>query len=385
MVGKHDARAQGDGQRVARRRRGLWLGSLTVLVLAGGTLVALDSTHGATSPTTTSSPTTTLLPVTTTTALPTVRIAAVGDMELGNSPQLPSDPRAYLQPITHALAAPIVFGNLEGTLTDSAHSKCVPNGTSCYTFRVPTSYAAVYRSAGFTVLNSANNHAYDFGQQGVIDTSTALRAAGIVQAGLPGQIGVVRDGGVKVAFVDFAPYYNTNDMLDFPAAARLIARAHQLANVVVVYMHAGAEGASADHVTRQSESFYGENRGNPYAFAHAAVNDGADLVIASGPHVLRGMEWFKGHLIDYSLGDFANYYDFSAAGVLDLSAILHVTLDANGGFVSGTFTSVRLSTSGQPSVDPTNASSTFVNELSRADFGANAALIGAGGAILRAG
>ncbi len=385
MVGKHDARAQGDGQRVARRRRGLWLGSLTVLVLAGGTLVALDSTHGATSPTTTSSPTTTLLPVTTTTALPTVRIAAVGDMELGNSPQLPSDPRAYLQPITHALAAPIVFGNLEGTLTDSAHSKCVPNGTSCYTFRVPTSYAAVYRSAGFTVLNSANNHAYDFGQQGVIDTSTALRAAGIVQAGLPGQIGVVRDGGVKVAFVDFAPYYNTNDMLDFPAAARLIARAHQLANVVVVYMHAGAEGASADHVTRQSESFYGENRGNPYAFAHAAINDGADLVIASGPHVLRGMEWFKGHLIDYSLGDFANYYDFSAAGVLDLSAILHVTLDANGGFVSGTFTSVRLSTSGQPSVDPTNASSTFVNELSRADFGANAALIGAGGAILRAG
>ncbi len=385
MVGKHDARAQGDGQRVARRRRGLWLGSLTVLVLAGGTLVALDSTHGATSPTTTSSPTTTLLPVTTTTALPTVRIAAVGDMELGNSPQLPSDPRAYLQPITHALAAPIVFGNLEGTLTDSAHSKCVPNGTSCYTFRVPTSYAAVYRSAGFTVLNSANNHAYDFGQQGVIDTSTALRAAGIVQAGLPGQIGVVRDGGVKVAFVDFAPYYNTNDMLDFPAAARLIARAHQLANVVVVYMHAGAEGASADHVTRQSESFYGENRGNPYAFAHAAINDGADLVIASGPHVLRGMEWFKGHLIDYSLGDFANYYDFSAAGVLDLSAILHVTLDANGGFVSGTFTSVRLSTSGQPSVDPTNASSTFVNELSRADFGANAALIGAGDAILRAG
>jgi hypothetical protein len=385
VVGKHDARAQGDGQRVARRRRGLWLGSLTVLVLAGGTLVALDSTHGATSPTTTSSPTTTLLPVTTTTALPTVRIAAVGDMELGNSPQLPSDPRAYLQPITHALAAPIVFGNLEGTLTDSAHSKCVPNGTSCYTFRVPTSYAAVYRSAGFTVLNSANNHAYDFGQQGVIDTSTALRAAGIVQAGLPGQIGVVRDGGVKVAFVDFAPYYNTNDMLDFPAAARLIARAHQLANVVVVYMHAGAEGASADHVTRQSESFYGENRGNPYAFAHAAINDGADLVIASGPHVLRGMEWFKGHLIDYSLGDFANYYDFSAAGVLDLSAILHVTLDANGGFVSGTFTSVRLSTSGQPSVDPTNASSTFVNELSRADFGANAALIGAGGAILRAG
>ncbi|MHB1087805.1 MAG: CapA family protein [Acidimicrobiales bacterium] len=355
---------------------------LAVLVIAAGTVVALDTTRGATSPTTTT--TTTLPPVTTTTAPPTVTIAAVGDTELGDSPQLPSNPGAYLRPITAALAAPIVFGNLEGTITDSAQSKCVPNGTTCYTFRVPRSYAAIYRSAGFTVMNSANNHAYDFGQLGVSDTSTALKDAGIVQAGLPGQIGVVDARGVKVAFVDFAPYYNTNNMLDFPAAARLIARAHQLANVVVVYMHAGAEGASADHVTRQSESFYGENRGNPYAFAHAAINDGADLVIASGPHVLRGMEWFKGHLIDYSLGDFANYYDFSAAGVLDLSAIVHVTLDSSGGFVSGTFTSVRLSTSGQPSVDPTRASATFVNDLSRADFGANAALIGTNGSILPA-
>lgn len=382
MVGKHDARGT-SGDR-SKPRRLLWMGPLGALVVVAGTLIALDATRGATSPTTTTSTasTTTVPPVTTTTALPTLTLAAVGDTELGNSPQLPSDPSAYLQPITKALAAPIVFGNLEGTITDRGQSKCVPNGTSCYTFRVPSSYAAIYRSAGFTIMNSANNHAYDFGQQGVTDTSAALKAAGIVQAGLPGQIGVESEGNLKVAFVDFAPYYNTNNMLDFPAAARLITQAHQLANVVVVYMHAGAEGASAAHVTRKSETFFGENRGNPYAFAHAAINDGADLVIASGPHVLRGMEWFKGHLIAYSLGDFANYYDFSAAGVLDLSAILHVTLDSSGGFVKGSFTSVRLSASGQPSLDPTHASATFVNELSRADFGANAALIGADGSIL---
>ncbi len=385
MVGKHVARTPQRGERTSARRGLLWLAPVVTLLLIGGAVLVVDAKNGATSPTTTSSSTTSTLPVTTTTTPPTVTIAAVGDTELGNIPQLPADPRAYLQPITKALDAPIVFANLEGTITSTAKSKCVPNATTCYTFRVPASDAAVYRAAGFTVMNSANNHAYDFGQQGAIDTSQALAAAGIVQAGLPGQIGVARDGALKVAFVDFAPYYNTNDMLDFPAAARLIAHAHQLANVVVVYMHAGAEGASADHVTRQSETFFGENRGNPYAFAHAAINDGADLVIASGPHVLRGMEWFKGHLIDYSLGDFANYYNFSAAGTLDLSAILHVTLDANGAFVAGKFTSVRLATSGQPFVDPTNASALFVNGLSREDFGANAAVIGANGSILPVG
>jgi len=53
-------------------------------------------------------------------------------------------------------------------------------------------------------------------------------------------------------------------------------------------MHAGAEGAAADHVTGQEEYYVGEDRGNAKAFAHAAIDDGANMVIASGPHVLRG-------------------------------------------------------------------------------------------------
>jgi hypothetical protein len=231
------------------------------------------------------------------------------------------------------------------------------------------------------VLNSANNHSHDFGEQGALDTTHALSAAGIVQAGLPGQIGIVNDGGVKVAFVDFAPYTNTNNLLNFTAARHLIEAARQRAAIVVVYMHAGAEGESADHVTRTTEMYVGENRGNPYAFAHAAIDDGANLVIASGPHVLRGMEWYRGHLVAYSLGDFANYDDFSASGDLDLSAILHVTLSASGSFVGAHYTSVRLSASGQPFVDPTDASAQFVNELSRQDFGSAAALIEGNGTV----
>jgi hypothetical protein len=364
-----------------RRRRGLAVGSV---VLAGAALAAGVSLQHAAATTTTSTVATTTLPAstTTTTTPAVVTISAVGDMELGNTPQLPADPVAYLAPIRASLAAPVVFGNLEGTLSNGGGiSKCGAGYAGCYAFRVPTSYAGVYRAAGFTVLNSANNHSHDFGAAGVLSTSAALRAAGIAQAGLPGQIAVVRDGSVTVAFVDFAPYSNTNDMLEPAAAAALIRRAGALADLVVVYMHSGAEGSSADHVTRATEYYAGEDRGNPFAFAHAAIDDGADLVLASGPHVLRGMEFYRGHLIAYSLGDFANYYDFASSGVLSLSGILHVTLTSDGHFVSARFTSVLLSPSGQPHVDPTGAARAFVNRLSSEDFGAAAARIEADGSI----
>ena len=350
------------------------------IVIIGVALALVNTPHHSTS---TSTTTTTLHSLaSTTTTTPTVTISAVGDTELGNTPQLPADPAAIFDGVRAALAAPIVFGNLEGTMTAATISRCAPSSTECYAFRVPPSYAKVYRAAGFNVLNSANNHSNDFGARGRLDTTAALSGAGIAQAGLPGQIAVVHDGAVKVAFVDFAPYYNTNDLLDPGSAAGLIARAKTLANVVVVYMHAGAEGPNADHVTRASETYYGENRGNPYVFAHAAIDDGADLVIASGPHVLRGLEWYRGHLIDYSLGDFANYYDFATVGNLRLSAILHVTLALNGTFVSGHFTSLTLSAAGTPSLDPSGAAAGLVNRLSTQDFAATRAVIGRRGELL---
>lgn len=335
-------------------------------------------THSQAPPITTTATTAT---ATTTPVANPVTLSAVGDMELGNTPELPPDPSSYLQPVVSALAAPIVFGNLEGTLTDSSDSKCAAGATNCFAFRTPTADAQILRQAGFTVINSANNHSHDFGQQGVTDTSAALQAAGITQAGLPGEIGIVTEGSTKVAFVDFAPYSNVNNMLDFAAAKQLIAQASAEANVVVVYMHAGAEGSAADHVTGQEETYVGEDRGNAEAFAHTAIDDGAALVIASGPHVLRGMEFYHGHLIAYSLGDFANYHDFSTAGDLHLSAILTVTLAAAGTYVSAHFTSLTLSGTGQPAVDPSGASATFVNQLSSDDFKTAAAIIQPDGQI----
>src|SRR5207237_10712726 len=73
-------------------------------------------------------------------------------------------------------------------------------------------------------------------------------------------------------------------------------------------------------------------RGDAEAFAHMAIDAGASLVIASGPHVLRGMQFYKGHLIAYSLGNFAGYGNFAGGGNRDMSAILRVTLSSAGQF-----------------------------------------------------
>jgi hypothetical protein len=313
-----------------------------------------------------------------------VMISAVGDTILGTVGGLPPDPATYLENVKPALAAPIVFGNLEGTLTEGGVSKCGAGSTDCFAFRDPPSYATYLHEDGFTVLNSANNHSHDYGSQGVTDTSAALRTAGIVQAGLPGQIGLTSDAATKVAFVDFAPYPDTNNLLKLAAAKALIRKARTLAPVVIVYMHAGAEGSSADQVTGKEETFDGEDRGNPEAFAQAAIDTGASAVIASGPHVLRGIEFYRGHLIDYSLGDFADYSNFSNAGTLDLSGILKLKLGPKGGFRSATWVSVLLNAEGQPSVDTTGQAAVFVNQLSTEDFGAHAAKIEPNGSIVHA-
>ncbi len=376
MVGRHARASKSSSSRAKKSVSWRGIGAVVVVVLAVGATNLLSS-----SSTTTSIATTTTAAVTTTTAAHSFTLSAVGDTELGNTSRLPTNPATYLAPMKASLGASIVFGNLEGTMTNATSSKCAPTSNECYAFRVPIAFAQFYRDIGFTVLNSANNHSHDFGTRGVVDTSHAIEAAGMVQAGLSGQIGVAHVGSTKVAFVDFAPYENTNNLLNLPAAAQLIARAKSMANVVVVYMHAGAEGTSADHVTRTTETYLGENRGNEYAFAHAAIDDGADLVLASGPHVLRGMEWYRGDLIAYSLGDFANYYDFSTAGTLDLSAILHVTLRSTGTYVREWLTSVRLNSTGQPFPDPTHAALNFINTLSKQDFGASGVVIAPDGAI----
>ena len=182
-----------------------------------------------------------------------------------------------------------------------------------------------------------------------------------------------------MAFLAFAPYHYDANLLDLPAARALIKKADSEANVVVVYMHVGAEGPAADHVTGHEELFLGEDRGNAEAFAHMAIDAGASLVIASGPHVLRGMQFYQGHLIAYSLGDFASYGDFATSGDLDLSVILRVTLSPAGRFEQARVYPVELAGAGRPV--PGGGSVAFVARLSSEDFGPSAARILSSGVV----
>src|SRR5580693_7056054 len=305
-----------------------------------------------------------------------VTIAAVGDTMLGNVPDLPPDPGSYLDAVKPVLdgGAQVVFGNLEGTLTTARTSKCGAGPSSdCYAFKDPPGYVRYLKAAGFTVLNDANNHSFDFGAAGQAQTVQAIHAAGLAQTGLPGEITVVPAAGIKVAFLAFAPYHYDANLLNLPAARTLIERAGREAPVVVVYMHAGAEGSAADHVTGQEEYYLGEDRGNAEAFARMAISAGASLVIASGPHVLRGMQFYNGHLIAYSMGNFAGYGNFATDGDLDISEILHVTRTYTGRFESARIYPIQFAGPGRPV--PGGGAISFVSQLSTADFGSSAARI----------
>jgi len=312
-----------------------------------------------------------------------VTVAAVGDTAMGVTPTLPSDPASYLDPIEGELVGDVVFGNLEGTLTDvSEDVKCgASDPGTCFAFRAPPEYAKYLADAGFNVMNLANNHSYDFGEAGQEETIEALRGAGIKPTGLPAEAALLTVAGEEVAFLGFAPYDYTNSLTDLETARALIREAREDAEIVVVAIHAGAEGSDALHVSGEEEIYLGEDRGNPEAFAHMAVQAGADLVLGSGPHVLRGMEIYRGRLIAYSLGNFSGYHNFTVEGVLGESAVLHLTMAADGRFRAGRIASVSLVEEGQPVPDPEERAAALIAELSAEDFGSKGIRVGAGGRI----
>jgi hypothetical protein len=301
-----------------------------------------------------------------------VTIQWVGDIAFGESFGLPPGGLSgALAPVRRYLEqANLTLGNLEGTIATGGTSKCASIGPSeCYAYEAPPAYAAQLRSLGFGLLNQANNHALDFGPAAQTQTLANLAAAHVAVDGLPGQITRLTVNGIRIGVVGFAPYAWTNSLLNIPAAQALVRRARRAASLVIVIIHAGAEGASADHVPYGTEYDFGENRGNSRAFTHAVIDAGASIVLGSGPHVIRGIQRYRGHMIAYSLGDFACWDDLALGGVLSESAILRVTLSASGTVLAGRWIPLRLVAGGLPRYDPTGASTKLVEALSIEDFG----------------
>lgn len=312
----------------------------------------------------------------------TVRLAVVGDTIMGTIDYglPPNGGSNYFDAVEPLLDGDIVLGNLEGTLTTRDGSKCAGSTPGrCFAFRTPPTYVRHLKAAGFTVMNLANNHANDFGPAGEADTVAALTGAGIADTGRPGLFTVRTIRGVRIAIVGFATYSWSNRLDDLAAARSLVERADRTADIVVVTMHAGAEGTDHAHVSAGTETYLGENRGDVMAFANTVVSAGADLVVGHGPHVLRGMEFTKGRLVAYSMGNFAGYKALGLGGALSETGVLQVTLRADGTYVSGRLRPVQLVNGGIPA--PGGRAVDIVAQLSRADFGVRAARLDAKGTI----
>lgn len=303
-----------------------------------------------------------------------IRITAVGDIMLGtNFPDnrlAPNDGAELLTAMTPILSsADITFGNLEGVLLEGgeAAKKC-KSAFSCYVFRSPPHYAKYLKAAGFDVLSLANNHARDFGEEGRTATMQALDAVKLLHTGRVDDVARWQVKGLSVAWIAYAPFGGSHDLLDIPLAEKQIKALVKTNDLVLVSIHAGAEGKEAKHVPFKNEMFYGEDRGDVVKFSHAVIDAGADLVIGHGPHVPRALELYKNRLIAYSLGNFLTYQGIKISGDSGVAPILNVTLTADGRFKQGKIISARQYRPQGTQLDETQEAALMIKQLTQDDF-----------------
>lgn len=287
-------------------------------------------------------------------------------------------------------SADIALVNVESAIGEGpSPSKCGPNSTNCFAFRAPLASARALRSLApraSVVGNLANNHARDAGHAGQGSTVAALRRAGVFVSGddtLPTLMPT--PAGDTVAVLGFYTSNDTPDARDTAEVRRLVARAADQYPVVIATMHLGAEGRSAQHTTDSTEIFLGIDRGNPVAFAEAAVRGGATMVIGHGPHVLRAVEWPEhGALIAYSLGNLLTYGPFVLREPLNRAAVLCATIDTTGRVVSATLAPTMQRAAGVVARDRSRRAFALVNALGRTDFPGSAARVNARGTLVPA-
>ncbi|WP_290474219.1 CapA family protein [Leifsonia sp. 71-9] len=311
-----------------------------------------------------------------------VAIGATGDLlihDIGHG--VPEDGGAHhFDAVRPWFTGDLVTGNLEQVISDdTGYDKCSTDA-DCLAFRSEPATAPYF--AGFDLLNLANNHTKDFGDEGYANTRANLAANGIRAVGDRDEIVCTRIGDTTVAMIGFAPYQGFNRVTDLRHVRKVVAAAAASADVVVVQAHLGAEGPDANVVAPGVERMYGENRGDPVAFAHAAVDGGADLVLGHGPHTLRGAEFYKGRLIAYSLGNFGGGGVFGAEQATRYGVYLDVSLHPDGTFARGRMRSVHFAfEGGVPLPDPDGRAAALVGDFSRRDFPATAPRIAADGAL----
>jgi hypothetical protein len=342
-----------------------------------------------------------------------LRLALVGDINLGTSTLPdgvpPDSGRGLFDAAKSALAGDLVVGNFEGVLADTGTSdKCArlraaerpprprrahrppPADTAqvrpgCYAFRTPTALAPRLVDAGFTHLNLANNHANDYGPAGRASTERILDSLGFRLYGPLDRIAIdtVRRGDsvATVGLIGFATYPFAYDLLDIARSAEVVDSVRPLVDLLIVTFHGGAEGVRALRVPETAESLGREPRGDLRRWARAVIDAGADAVVGHGPHVLRGIEFYRGHPIVYSLGNFLTYRGFNLEGPLGVTGVLQLEFAPDRRLLRARLVPMTQAPREGPAPDPAGAALELVRRLSAEDFGAGAASITAGGDI----
>lgn len=319
----------------------------------------------------------------------TVTIIGVGDIMLGtNYPDagyLPEDSGKFLlSNVAYILKnSNLTFGNLEGVLLDDGGTpKNCLNPDKCYLFRMPQYMAVNLHQAGFDVLSVANNHSGDFGPKGRSTTSRILDSLQIRFAGYDSKpFTIFKKDGIIYGFAAFAPNKGTASLNDLDSARNIILYLDSLTDIVLVSFHGGAEGKDHQHVKRETETFYGENRGNVYVFAHALIDSGADIIFGHGPHVVRAVEVYKSRFIAYSLGNFCTYKRFNLRGENAYAPIIRVYTDHTGKFLKGKIISAIQTGLGIPVIDTDSKAIKKIIALTESDFPEGKIFIGDSGVI----
>lgn len=309
----------------------------------------------------------------------TLSITAVGDIMLGSAYPLkstlpPDDAKGSFRNVKAFLEGDIVFGNLEGCFLDTGKStKCKDTtGKSCFAFRMPERYASLYKDAGFNLLSVANNHVGDFGLRGRKRSTQLLDSLNIHYAGLTSHpYTIFEKDSIKYGFCAFSANDNTNSITNIDSAVQMVALLKEQADIVIVSFHGGAEGAKFERVPKADEIFYEENRGNVYAFAHAVIDAGADIVLGHGPHVTRAVEVYKNKFIAYSLGNFCTYGKFNIAGPNGIAPILNIKVNGKGDFLYADVVSVKQHKINGLTIDPVHAAFKKIISLTNLDFPGN--------------
>lgn len=225
-------------------------------------------------------------------AAASITISAAGDCTLGidsrynhkfNDYYKKNGDSYFLQKVRPVFSQDdITIVNFEGTLTNSSK-----RARKAFTFKGPKKYVSILKKGSVEVVNLANNHSKDFGKASFTDTQKTMRANKIGYC-CNTTINYQTVKGVKTAFLGF----NALEKVTKKQVKSAVARAkNNKAKIIIVSFHWGIQRKYYPNAKQKS-------------LGHYAIDCGASLVLGHHPHVLQGIEQYKGRYIVYSLGNF---------------------------------------------------------------------------------